>query len=141
VQTPQAITAVEKDGQSRKITVRIEHAREQSIACPLCGADGKVHDRRIRVLRYLGTCQYETFLEARVPRVKCAEGGVQQIETPFARKHSRFASRFETAVIVRLQGSPISAVAENFNLGWDEADGIMRRAVKRGLSRRGGEKK
>ena len=35
-----------------------------------------------------------------------------------------------------LQDSPISAVAENFGLSWDEADGIMRRAVNRGLSRR-----
>jgi transposase len=139
VQTPWAITAVEKDGQSRKITVRIEHAREQSITCPLCGAAGKVHDHRIRVLRYLDTCQYETFLEVHVPRVNCAEDGVQQMEIPFAEKHSRFTSRFEMAVIAWLQDSPISAVAENFNLSWDETDGIMQRAVKRGLSRREGE--
>jgi transposase len=139
VQTPWAITAVEKNGQSQKITVRIEYAREQLIACPLCGAAGKVHDHRIRVLRYLDTCQYETFLEVYVPRVKCAEDGVQQIEIPFAEKHSRFTSRFEMAVLVWLQDSPISAVAENFNISWDETDGIMQRAVKRGLSKRAGE--
>jgi transposase len=39
-------------------------------------------------------------------------------------------------VIIWLQDSPISAVAENFKLSCDEADGIMRRVVKRGLSRR-----
>jgi transposase len=61
---------------------------------------------------------------------------VLQIQIPFAEKHSRFTSRFERAIIVWLQDSPISAVAENFELSWDEADGIMRRAVKRGLSRR-----
>ena len=136
VQTPWAITAVEKDVQSRKITIRIEHAREQTLQCPACGEKVKVYDHRIRVLRYLDTCQYETFLEVHIPRVKCKEDGVQQIDIPFAEKHSRFSSRFERAVIEWLQDSSISAVAANFNLSWDEVDGIMQRAVQRGLSRR-----
>jgi len=136
VQTPWAITAVQKDEQEKRITIRIEHAREGTITCPACGEKAKVYDHRIRVLRYLDTCQYETFLEVHVPRVKCEEDGVQQIDIPFAEKHSRFTSRFETAIIVWLQDSPISAVAENFNLSWDEVDGIMQRAVKRGLARR-----
>ena len=34
VQTPWAITAVEKDEQKRKITIKIEHVREQAIPCP-----------------------------------------------------------------------------------------------------------
>src|SRR5215469_9656610 len=136
VQTPWAITAVEKDEKIRKITVRIVHAHETKIACPLCGANTKLHDRRVRVLRYLDTCQYETFLEVHVPRVMCSEDGVQQIEIPFAEKYSRFASRFERAIIVWLHDSPISAVAENFKMSWDEVDGIMQRAVERGLLRR-----
>jgi transposase len=84
----------------------------------------------------LDTCQYETFLEVYVPRIKCERDGVQQIQIPFAEKHSRFTSRFERAIIVWLQSSPISVVAENFKMSWDEADGIMQRAVARGLSRR-----
>jgi hypothetical protein len=48
--------------------------------------------------------------------VKCEKDGVQQIAIPYAEKHSRFTSRFESAVIVWLQDSPISAVAANFNL-------------------------
>jgi transposase len=84
----------------------------------------------------LDTCQYETFLEVHIPRVKCEEDGVQQIQIPFAEKNSRFTSRFESAIIVWLQDSPTSAVAKNFRLSWDEVDGIMQRAVKRGLLRR-----
>jgi transposase len=61
---------------------------------------------------------------------------VQQIAIPYAEKHSRFTSRFESAILVWLQDSPISTVAANFNLSWDEVDGILQRAVKRGLSRR-----
>jgi len=55
---------------------------------------------------------------------------------PFAEKRSRFTSRFEMAVLVWLKSSPISEVAANFKLSWDEVDGIMQRAVRRGLARR-----
>ena len=136
VESPWVITAVTKDEQVRKITVRIEHKRDELIKCPACERYAKLYDHRIRVLRYLDTCQYETFLEVHVPRVKCKKDDVQQIQIPFAEKHSRFTSRFEMAIIVWLQDCPISKVAENFNLSWDEIDGIMQRAVRRGLSRR-----
>ena len=114
VRLPWIITAVEKDEKERKITIRIEHGTSHKISCPVCSAEAKAHDHRVRVLRYLDTCQYETFLEVHVPRVKCEQDGVQQIEIPYAEKYSRFTSRFECAVILWLQDSPISAVAENF---------------------------
>ena len=136
VQIPWKITAVTKDEVSRVITVRIEHDHKKVLACPICARSTKRHDHRVRVLRYLDTCQYETFLEVLVPRIRCKKDGVQQIQIPFAEKHSRFTSRFESAIIVWLQDSPISTVAKNFNLSWDEVDGIMQRAVKRGLSRK-----
>jgi transposase len=136
VVAPWVVTAVIKDDKARNITIRIEYGREESLVCSVCGQGAKLYDHRVRKLRYLDTCQYETFLEVHVPRVKCKEDGVEQIAIPFAEKHSRFTSRFERAVMAWLGDSPISAVAENFNLSWDEVDGIMRRAVKRGLERR-----
>jgi transposase len=136
VEAPWMITAVIKDETARKITVRIEYERDKILACPICARRTTFYDRRVRTLRYLDTCQYETFLEVHVPRIKCRKDGVQQIPVPFAEKHSRFTARFERAVMIWLQDSPISAVAENFNLSRDEVDGIMQRAVKRGLERR-----
>jgi transposase len=136
VESPWIISRVNKDEEHRKITIKIEHEIEALIPCPICGQPGKRHDHRVRLLRYLDTCQYETFLEIHVPRVKCMKDGVQQISVPYAEKYSRFAARFEKAVIIWLHDSSISAVAENFKLSWDEVDGIMQRAVKRGLSKR-----
>jgi transposase len=136
VAAPWVVTAVIKDDQARKITIRIEYGREETLVCPVCGQRATLYDHRIRKLRYLDTCQYETFLEVHVPRLKCTEDGVEQIAIPFAEKHSRFTLRFERAVMIWLHDSPISAVAENFNLSWDEVDGIMQRAVKRGLERK-----
>jgi transposase len=136
VESPWMVTEVTKDEGARKIIVRIDFEQEKILACPICAQSTKRYDHRVRVLRYLDTCQYETFLEVHVPRIKCEKDGVQQIPIPFAEKHSRFTSRFERAVLVWLQDSPISTVAENFNLSWDEVDGIMQRGVKRGLERR-----
>ena len=136
VQAPWDITGVVKDEITKKITVRIEHDSEKILPCPICAQRTKLYDHRIRVLRYLDTCQYETYLEVFVPRIKCKKDGVQQIEIPYAEKHSRFAGRFESAIIVWLQDCPISKVAANFHLSWDEVDGIMQRAVRRGLLRR-----
>jgi transposase len=130
------ITAVTMDEASRKVTIRIEHEQEKTLACPVCARKTTRYDHRIRVLRYLDTCQYETFLEVHIPRIKYEKDGVQQIEIPFAEKHSRFTSRFERAILVWLESSPISKVAGNFNMSWDEVDGIMQRAVRRGLERR-----
>jgi len=136
VQPPWMVTSVTQDDCSRKITVRLDYDPEKVIACPICAQRTKRYDSRVRELRYLDTCQYETFLEVHVPRIKCIKDGVQQIQIPFAEKHSRFTSRFERAIIIWLKNSPISTVAENFNLSWDEVNGIMERAVKRGLARR-----
>jgi transposase len=136
VQAPWVITEVTKDEGARKITIRIEHGQEKIPACPICAQGTKRYDHRIRLLRYLDTCQYETYLEVHVPRIRCKKDGIQQIQIPFAEKHSRFTGRFERAILVWLKSSPISEVAENFNLSWDEADGTMQRAVERGLARR-----
>ena len=137
VHAPWRVTNVTKDEWPRKITVLIEHDPEKVLACPICAQRTKLHDHRKRTLRYLDTCQYETYLEVLVPRIRCKKDGVQQIQIPFAEKYTRFTSRFEMAILVWLKSSPISKVAENFNMSWDEVDGIMQRAVKRGLARRG----
>src|SRR5215475_10250482 len=95
VQAPWMMTAVTMDDISRKVTIRIEHDPEKILACPICAQSTKLYDHRVRELRYLDTCQYETLLEVHVPRIECKKDGVQQIQIPFAEKQSRFTSRFE----------------------------------------------
>jgi transposase len=84
----------------------------------------------------LDTCQFQTVLIADIPRVKCGEHGVKQIPVPWADHGSRFTALFEMAVISWLREASISAVAEHFALSWNVIDGILKRAVRRGLKRR-----
>ena len=76
VHAPWVITAVTMDDVSRKVTIRIEHDPDKMLVCPICAQSTKRYDHRVRLLRYLDTCQYETFLEVHVPRIKCENDGV-----------------------------------------------------------------
>jgi len=84
----------------------------------------------------LDTCQYRTILAAEVPRCNCPEHGVHQVTVPWGEPGSRFTALFEAVVIDWLKVTSLSAVSRNMNLTWDQLDGIMQRAVKRGLERR-----
>ena len=71
-----------------------------------------------------------------MPRVECAEHGVMQIDAPWADRGSHFTALFECVVIDWLREANQSAVGRQLQLSWHEVDGIMSRAVARGLARR-----
>jgi len=73
---------------------------------------------------------------ADMPRVECEEHGVVTVEVPWAEPGSGFTALFEALVIDWLKTAAVSAVAERLRLSWNAVDGIMQRAVRRGLSRR-----
>jgi transposase len=125
---------VSVDERNKQVVVRLEYV--EVLHCPKCGAAVGVYDHRIRRLRHLDTCDYETILEVNVPRIDCPDCGVQQLSLEFAEKHSEYTQLFELLVIDWLKSMTTKAVAEKLGLSWDAIDGIMQRAVKRGLARR-----
>jgi transposase len=84
----------------------------------------------------LDTCQYKTILAAEVPRVKCEAHGIVTVSVPWAEKGSNFTALFEMLIIDWLKEASIQAVSRQLKLSWNAIDGIMQRAVKRGLARR-----
>ncbi len=68
--------------------------------------------------------------------MQCAEHGVRQIGVPWAESGSRFTALFEALVIDWLHEASVTAVARQLRLSWDAVDGVMGRAVRRGLARR-----
>ena len=108
----------------------------ETLVCPACGAACPGYDRRPRMWRHLDTMQYRTLVRAEVPRVRCAEHGVQQVPVPWADAQVRFTALFEAMVIDWLQVASVAAVARQCRLSWDQVAGIQARAVRRGLSRR-----
>lgn len=122
-----------------EVVVRIGHRDEVALSCPVCGRTCPGYDTQPRRWRHLDTCQYETILEAAVPRCECPEHGVKQIQVPWAERGSRFTSLFERLAIDWMQEVGRTAVARRMKLTWSESHGIMRRAVRRGLARRQAE--
>ena len=82
------------------------------------------------------SCQYRTYVHAEIPRTKCKKHGVLQIDVPWAEDRSRFTFLFEAKIINWLQETSINAIARQHALSWNAIDGIMQRAVSRGLKNR-----
>jgi transposase len=87
--------------------------------------------------RVLGvTLDEASVVSAEVPRVNCDEHGVLQIPVPWADPGSGLTAMLEATAIDLLKEASISAVARRLRLSWDAVDGIIARAVARGLNRR-----
>ncbi len=133
---PWEVASIKRDSSSREVTAIVSLKVGIPLLCPICGSPAKLHDHRSRRWRHLDSCNHKTIVEADIPRVECAQHGVKQVAVTWAVKGSRFTAEFESTVLLWLKGDSISTVAENFRLSWDEVDGIMNRAVNRGLARR-----
>lgn len=118
------------------VHVYVEHDRETETQCPECGRASPRYDTRDKRWRHLDTCQFQTIVHGAVPRTQCPEHGVLQVNVPWAEKNSRFTLLFEAMAIRWLQEASINAVSRRLGLSWNAIDGIMRRAVARGLSAR-----
>jgi transposase len=137
ITSPWRVTRVDLDMAKQRVEVHVEFDPDQPARCPQCDASCPRHDTREgRTWRHLDTCQMQTLLTASVPRAACSEHGVVQMSVPWAAPGSRFTALFEALVIDWLKIAPISAVAKTLGLGWSQVDGIMQRAVQRGLDRK-----
>ncbi|CAM8575917.1 Transposase [Escherichia coli] len=65
----------------------------------------------------------------------CAEYGCQTLPVPWAGPGSRYTLRFESFVLSWLKISTVDADRKQLKPSWNAVDGIMIRAVKRGLAR------
>lgn len=136
LRAPWRVSEVKLDLEGGRVDVMVEHLADTPRCCPECGKACPAYDHSRRSWRHLDTCQMQTILTADVPRVKCPEHGVLQVSVPWAQPRGRFTALFEALVIHWLEQASIKAVAVRLGLSWDEVDGIMTRAVERGLSRR-----
>ncbi len=120
------------------VDIWLSHGRREQWACPKCGRFLSCRDHvEERTWRHLDTCQFKTFVHARVPRVHCPEHGVIQVLVPWAEPRSRFTLLKERWVIdVLSECSSIEGARRLLHLTWDEVWGVMQKAVQRGLHRK-----
>jgi transposase len=138
IQAPWAISRVAWDTRGERVDLWAEHADDTRWPCPECQQTLPCRDHADeRGWRHLDTCQYQTFLHARVPRVDCPTHGVRQGRVPWAEARSRFTQLMERLIIdLILQGSTVMGACRIARISWDEAWGVMDRAVGRGRARK-----
>ncbi len=137
VQAPWTVARVEVDVAGGAVHVWLQRTEGAPAACPECRTTSPISDHREREWRHLDTCQLQTRLHARVPRVECPSHGVVPTTVPWATPGSKFPVLFERLAIDWRRDTAVSAVARQLKLGWDAVWGIERRAVARGRERRG----
>jgi transposase len=134
---PWTVSRVDLDVKGQRVDVYARHSKPKSWPCPECGIACGLHDHdEERVWRHLDSCQFLTYLHARIPRVNCGEHGVRQVKVPWAEPRSRFTALFERLAIDVLLETNVAGAAQILRLSWDEAQHLMERAVARGLARR-----
>ena len=67
--------------------------------------------RQLATWRHLNFFQHGAYLHARVPRVRCPEHGVKQVQVPWARGRSDFTLLFEALVMALVKEMPVGAIA------------------------------
>ena len=138
LEAPWFVSEVKIDPEAQKIDVSVEHPRGTQFPCPECGKACAVYDHTPRrSWRHLDTMQFRTYLHADTPRVSCDEHGVQQVKLPWALKSSRFTLMFERfSIDVLLATQTVQGAQGILRITWDEAWGILERAVERGRARK-----
>jgi len=110
---PLEVEGVSFSKENKRLDIKIGFHRGATFACPICGTASPVHDTSEKTWRHLNFFQFEAYLTARVPRVKCpnADHGVKQIQVPWARAGSGFTLLFEALVMALVREMPVKAAA------------------------------
>lgn len=137
LEEPWRVDRVQLDIRREQVDVWVVHDEGQRWPCPECGIRLSVYDHAPeRVWRHLDTCQFKTFLHARIPRVECPTHGVKQTKVSWAEEHSRFTALFERLAIMVLKETNVEGAGKILRISWDEGWHIMERAVERGRKRK-----
>ena len=110
---PWEVEGIEFSKENKRLDIKIGFRRSANFPCPVCGTAAPVHDTSDKSWRHLNFFQFDAYLTARVPRVKCpnADHGVKQIQVPWARAGSGFTLLFEALVMALVREMPVKAAA------------------------------
>jgi transposase len=137
LKSPWTVSRVDLNVKGQCVEVWAEHPEGASWPCPQCSRELPLYDHaEERTWRHLDSCQYQTHLHARIPRVECGEHGVVQVKVPWAEARSRFTLLFERLASDVLSQCDVTGATKILRISWDEAWGTMERAVKRGRQRK-----
>jgi transposase len=135
---PWSVGNVELNLDEGRVNIHVAHPSGVKWQCPHCQRELSCYDHSPeRTWRHLDTCQLQTLLHARIPRVKCPEHGVVQVAVAWAEGSGRFTLLMERFVIQALLACQTTQGAcDLLRISWDQAWHVAQRAVARGQARK-----
>lgn len=115
---PWQVLDIQFDPEKGRIDFNVGFSSGAKFTCPECGeAEQGVHDTRARTWRHLNFFQYQAFIHADLPRVRCSGcGKTKQVPVPWARPGSGFSLLMEALLVVLAKQMPVRAVAQLMDL-------------------------
>ena len=119
-----------------RVDVWLEH-EDFKWACEKCETACSIYDHtKERSWRHLNTCERQTWIHAKLPRIQCSEHGVRQVKAPLSEPLSNMTFIMERWTIDVLLECNRKGAAKLTELSWDQVDLVMQKAVARGLEHR-----
>ena len=110
---PWNVVECQLDINQNRLDIHLDFTRGSRFFCPDCGqAECAVHDTVPKSWRHLNFFQHETYMYARVPRIKCSKCGVRVVGVPWAREGSGFTLLFEAYIMLLAPSMPVKRIAE-----------------------------
>lgn len=134
---PWIVQKVELSEDGTRVDVWLEHEK-YTFLCSKCQEESPTYDHMPeREFQHLDSCESKTFLHVRLPRVNCPKHGVVQGVFPLAGPYLDVTYKLESLCIAVLKACDRTDAAELTGVTWERLGGVMKRAVQRGLQRRG----
>lgn len=116
--SPWQVLDIQFDPKEGRINFNVGFSSGAKFSCPACGeTEQGVHDTRERTWRHLNFFQYQAFIHADLPRVRCSTcGKTKQVPAPWARSGSGFSLLMEALLVVLAKQMPVRAVGQLFGL-------------------------
>jgi transposase len=114
LQAPWEVVDAAFEPAAGRLDLQLGFRRGARFRCPHCGAEHQgVHDTLERTWRHLSFFQYQAYLHAKVPRVRCEVcAKTSQVAVPWARQGSGFTLLMEALLLTLCQAMPVRQVAQ-----------------------------
>jgi transposase len=110
LQSPWEVKSLDFSLEAKRLDILVGFEPGSTFPCPECGKPAKAHDTVEKSWRHLDFFQQAAYLTARVPRCRCDDHGVRQVQVPWARPGSGFTLLFEALLLAMAREMPVNAV-------------------------------
>lgn len=111
---PWQVLDIQFDPEKGRIDFNVGFASGAKFPCPHCQEPKQgVHDTRQRTWRHLNFFQYQAYIQADLPRIRCSRcGKTIQVVAPWARPGSGFSLLMEALLVLLARQMPVRGVAQ-----------------------------